>query len=64
MTGVEQQVQRVKNSLRAIELGMYSEFTIDYCCNYISWLYRFKKVPRSVWEPLCDQATRILQSYC
>lgn len=59
---VSTRVKRVQRSLDAIENGRYSEFTIDQCCDYISWLAKWKKVPASVWEPMCEQATRILET--
>lgn len=55
-------VRRVQRSLDALESGRYSEFDIHQCCDYISWLQRWNKVPRSVWEPMCEQATRILEN--
>ena len=60
--GVAKKVQRVKQSLEAIELGRYSELSFGYCCDYIAWLAKFKKVPEEVWRPLCDHAQRILDS--
>lgn len=54
-------VKRVQRALDRLELGQYAEFTISQCCDYIAWLARFKKVPESVWGPMCEQATRILE---
>lgn len=55
-------LQRIQRSLDAIETGQYSEFTISQCCDYIGWLAKWNKVTKEVWEPLCEQATRILDS--
>lgn len=60
--GIAKKVQRVKKSLDAIASGQYSELSFDYCCDYIAWLAKFKKVPEEVWHPLCDQAQSILDS--
>ena len=60
--GVAKKVQRVKQSLDAIELGRYSELSFSYCCDYIAWLAKFKKVPEKTWRPLCEQATALLES--
>lgn len=59
---VSTRVERVQRSLDAIENGRPSEFTISQCCDYIAWLAKWKKVPRSIWEPMCEQATRILEN--
>ena len=60
--GVAKKVQRIKRSLDAIEGGRYSELDIHQCCDYISWLAKFKKVPEETWRPLCEQATQILEN--
>lgn len=59
---IASKIRRIKNSLDAIEAGRFSEFDIYQCCDYIGWLERFKKAPREVWLPLCEQATRILEN--
>ena len=59
--GIAKKVQRVKQSLDAIEAGRYSELDIHRCCDYIGWLAKFKKVPEETWRPLCEQATQILE---
>lgn len=51
---------RIQRSLNALEEGRHSEFDIHACCDYIAWLAKWKKVPESVWNPMCEQATRIL----
>ena len=60
--GVAKKVQRIKRSLDAIEVGRYSELDIHQCCDCISWLAKFKKVPEETWRPLCEQATQILEN--
>lgn len=52
-------VKRTQRALDQIELGLYSEFSLSQCCDYIAWLAQFKVVPPEVWEPMCEQATRI-----
>ena len=54
--------EQVKKCLDRIEVGSYSELDINRCCDFIGWFAKFKKVPREIWEPLCDQATRILEN--
>lgn len=54
--------EQIKKCLDRIESGLYSELDIHRCCDYIGWFAKFKKVPRSTWEPLCEQATRILEN--
>lgn len=61
-SGIDKKINRIRRSLDAIECGRYSELTYGYCCDYIAWLAKFKKVPESVWSPLCDQAVRIADS--
>ena len=55
-------LKRIEKSLDAIESGKFSEFDIYQCCEYIGWLAKWKKVPKSVWEPLCNRATEIMNS--
>lgn len=55
-------LQRISRSLDAIENGKSHEFTLAQCCDYISWVAKWNKVPRSEWEPLCEKATKLLQS--
>lgn len=62
LTGVQFKIQRIQRSLDAMEVGRYAEFDIHYICDYLSWLAKFNKVPREVWVPLVEQATRILES--
>lgn len=57
---VDRKIARIQKSLDAIEAGRFSDLTIEYCCNYIAWIARYNKVPRKTWEPLCKQATNIL----
>lgn len=59
-TGVENKIERVRRSLDAMACGRYPELRIDACCDYIAWLARFHKAPESVWLPLCQKATEIL----
>ncbi|MBO6267122.1 MAG: hypothetical protein J6M06_02695 [Synergistaceae bacterium] len=61
-TGIEKKIERVQRSLDRIELGVYSEFDIYRCCDYIVWLMQFKKAPEEVIQPLYDQAMRILDA--
>ena len=59
---VTSQLARVQRSLDRMENGGGSvEWTIDKCCDYIAWVAKYKKVPRNVWLPLCEQATRLLK---
>lgn len=54
--------EQIEDCLSRIERGLYSTLNINQCCDYISWMAKFKKVPREVWEPLCDKATEILEA--
>lgn len=57
------QIKRVQRSLDKMEYGGGTpDFSIDKCCDYIAWLARFHKVPEEVWQPMCEQATRILEN--
>lgn len=62
MNGVNSKLERIQESLDNLELGKYAEFDIHQCCNYIGWVAKFKKVPKEVWEPLCEQAIRMLEN--
>ena len=37
---------RVKRALLAHCLGNYAEMSVGECCNYISWLTKFRKLPQ------------------
>ena len=37
---------RVKASLLRHSLGNYAELSIGACCDYISWLAKFRKLPQ------------------
>ena len=37
---------RVRRALLAHVLGNYAEMSIDECCDYISWLAKFRKLPQ------------------
>lgn len=60
-SGIEQKIERIKDALNRIEMGLYSDFTIYECCDYIAWLAQYKKVPKEVWGALCDKATEIME---
>ena len=60
--GVEKKIDRIRQSLDAIERGRYHEFTLSECADYIAWLAKYKKAPREVWAPLCDQVTRLFNT--
>lgn len=64
--GIQKKIKRIKHSLDRIESGMCAELSIEYCTDYIGWLVQYKKVPKSTWLPLCEQATRIFENrlYC
>lgn len=62
MTGVEVKIAQIKDNLDRIEAGKYHDLSILACCDYISWLAKFHKAPREVWEPLCDKVTYLLQA--
>lgn len=57
----ENKLKRVRKSLDSIENGRHSEFTLSQCCDFIAWVAKWNKYPKVVWEPLCDQATRLLE---
>ena len=56
----ESKLKRIQKSLDAIENGRHSEFTLSQCCDYIAWIAKWKKYPETVWHPMCEQATRLL----
>lgn len=41
-----QRLVRVKKALLAHCLGNYAEMSIGACCDYISWLAKFRKLPQ------------------
>ena len=55
-------VERVERSLNNIERGRYSELTLFECAERIDWLAKWKKVPKEVWEPLCEKCTELLDA--
>lgn len=62
LSGVQRKVQRIQKCLDNIEVGRYSDLDIHAICDYLSWLAKFNKVPREVWQPMVEQATRIFES--
>lgn len=61
MAKIPAKVKRVQRALNQMELGKYHDLTLSQCCDYIAWLSRFKVAPAEVWEPMCEQATRLLE---
>ena len=61
MVKLPAKVKRVQTALDRIERGLWHDLTLSQCCDYIAWLSRFKVVPAEVWEPMCEQATRLLE---
>ena len=57
--GVARKLNRIERCLNAMEQGKYSDLDIHACCDYIAWVAKYKKAPRSVWEPLCEKATEV-----
>lgn len=57
--GVAKRLKRIERSLNAIESGKPHEFTLDDCSKYVGWLVQYKKVPKSIWEPICDRITAL-----
>lgn len=55
-------VERIERSLKNIEQGKWSEFTLFECAERIDWLARWKKVPEDVWSPLCTKCTELLDA--
>lgn len=53
--------ERVKESVERIERGQRGEFTLSQCADYVYWVAKFKKVPRSEWEPVCDAITELFE---
>jgi hypothetical protein len=39
-------LSRVKRALLAHCLGNYAEMSVGACCDYISWLAKFRKLPQ------------------
>jgi len=61
MNGVERKLARIEESLDRIELGKYADLSLSYCADYITWCAEFRKVPKSVWGPICERITRIFE---
>ena len=55
-------VERMKRRLDNIEIGKWSDLTLQQCVDKIDWLARWKKVPEEVWVPLCTKCTELLDS--
>ena len=60
--GVEKKLERIQCSLDNMEFGRYYELNISYCCDYLAWCAKYKKVNENVWLPMVLQATRILNN--
>ena len=53
--------ERVKESVRRIEKGQRGEFTLSRCADYVAWVAKFHKVPKSEWEPVCEAITELFE---
>lgn len=58
--GVERKVRRIYKSLDAIERGLYAEFSIDYICSQIDWLWKFRYITEEEMESLVNRAIEIM----
>lgn len=62
MSGVEKKIKRVERSIDFMERGMRGELSASQCADYIAWVAKFHKVPKNVWEPLCERLTELFES--
>lgn len=60
-TAISRKIDRISDNLDRIERGLHGDLSLSYCSDYISWVAKFKKVPREIWEPICDKITKMFQ---
>ena len=53
--------ERTKESVERIERGLWSEFDLFECADYVGWVAKFRKLPKSEWEPVCEKITELLE---
>lgn len=54
----------VLNTLDKLERGMYTGgLDIHWCCDSITWLWKWRKITKEEMESLCDRAIAILEMY-
>lgn len=60
--GVQNKIDRIERAIERMESGRRSfDYDAGQCADYISWVAKFNKVPRNVWEPLRDRLTRLFE---
>ena len=57
--GVAKRIIRVKNSLDRIASHKYCELSFDYIINYIGWLHKYNKAPKSIIDKLVEYVIAI-----
>lgn len=62
LAGVKSKLARIEQTLDAIENGKHAELPISYCTDYISWVVKYQKAPREVWEPIVDRITHVIEN--
>lgn len=62
MNGVYKKIERIKKALDKIERNKYSDLSLDYCCDYICWVAKYKKAPENVWAPICEKITKLYKN--
>ena len=61
-SAIDIRIERIERSLDRMERGLTPLLPMDSITDYISWLVKFHKVPESVWTPLCERVTAILET--
>lgn len=59
---IERKVERVRQSLDAIERGRYHDLSIDSCVDTIDWLWRFRYISKECKNSLCDKAIEAMEA--
>ena len=47
-------------TLDRLERGMWTQVDIHWCCDTITWLWKWKKITEEEKDILCDRAIEIL----
>ena len=56
----EKRVDWIRKQLHQIEGGGYQETSIHRICDYIDWLWRFRKIDERTMNELTDKAIEVM----
>ena len=58
---VNKKVNRLEKALDRLEKNQYSELSLDYISNQISWLWKFRYITHDKMEELADRVINLYE---